>query len=52
MTPIIDGYRNILLYHRSPFDATFAAAAVVSILCLGVAWVTFHRAEFQFAENV
>jgi lipopolysaccharide transport system permease protein len=52
MTPIIDGYRDILLFHRSPFSAAFAAAAVVSVLCLGVAWLTFHRAEFQFAENV
>jgi lipopolysaccharide transport system permease protein len=52
MTPIIDGYREILFFHRSPFTAPFAAAAVVSLLCLGVAWVIFHRAEFTFAENV
>ena len=52
MTPIIDGYRNVLLYHRSPFDPPFAVAALVSILCLGLAWLTFHRAEFKFAENV
>ena len=51
MTPIIDGYRNVLLFHRSPFDAAFASATAVSLLCLGVAWLTFHRAEFRFAEN-
>lgn len=52
MTPIIDGYRDILLFHRSPFDAGFALATAISLACLGVAWLTFHRAEFQFAENV
>ena len=52
MTPIIDGYRSILLFHRSPFDLPFLGATIVSVLCLGVAWVTFHRAEFRFAENV
>jgi lipopolysaccharide transport system permease protein len=52
MTPIIDGYRDILLFHRSPFDLAFASATIISLLCLGVAWVTFHRAEFRFAENV
>ena len=52
MTPIIDGYRDILLYHRSPFDAPFAAATLVSVVCLALAWLTFHRAEFRFAENV
>jgi ABC-type polysaccharide/polyol phosphate export permease len=52
MTPIIDGYRNIILFHRSPFDLPFAGATIVSLLCLGVAWVIFHRAEFRFAENV
>ena len=52
MTPIIDAYREILLFHRSPFTGPFLAATAVSVLCLGVAWLTFHRAEFRFAENV
>jgi lipopolysaccharide transport system permease protein len=52
MTPIIDGYRDILLFHRSPFNAAFAAATLISVVCLGLAWLIFHRAEFQFAENV
>jgi len=52
MTPIIDGYRDIVLFHRSPFDAAFGAATAASLLCLGLAWVTFHRAEYRFAENV
>jgi hypothetical protein len=33
-------------------DRSFAAAAFVSVLLLGIAWVAFHRAEFEFAENV
>lgn len=52
MTPIIDGYRDIVLFHRPPFDAAFAGAAAVSFACLAVAWLVFHRAEFRFAENV
>jgi len=29
-----------------------AATAAGSLLLLSVAWLSFHRAEFQFAENV
>ena len=52
MTPIINGYRAVLLYGRSPFDGPFLYAAALSIACLGMAWLVFHRAEFRFAENV
>jgi ABC-2 type transport system permease protein/lipopolysaccharide transport system permease protein len=52
MTPIIDGYRDVLLYGRSPFDGPFALAAVIAVACLAAGWLTFHRAEFRFAENV
>jgi ABC-2 type transport system permease protein/lipopolysaccharide transport system permease protein len=52
MTPIIDGYRDVLLFGRSPVDGPFVVAAVVSFLCLAIGWLTFHRAEFRFAENV
>jgi ABC-type polysaccharide/polyol phosphate export permease len=52
MTPIIDGYRDVLLFHRTPIDLPFMVATVVSVCCLAVAWVTFHRAEYRFAENV
>jgi lipopolysaccharide transport system permease protein len=51
MTPIIEAYRDVILFGRLP-DRSFAASALVSILLLGVAWVAFHRAEFEFAENV
>ena len=28
------------------------ALAVVGLVVLAAAWVCFHRAEFQFAENI
>ena len=52
MTPIINGYRDVLLFGRSPFGGPFLLAALLSVICLAVAWVVFHRAEFRFAENV
>jgi ABC-type polysaccharide/polyol phosphate export permease len=52
MTPIINGYRDVLLYGRSPLDGPFAYATLVSLLCLCLGWLVFHRAEFRFAENV
>src|SRR5438105_4408635 len=52
MTPIIDAYRATLLRQELPAAAPFAYAAVVAMAMLAVAWVSFHRAEFQFAENI
>jgi ABC-type polysaccharide/polyol phosphate export permease len=52
MTPIIDGYRRVLLLGETPFTPAFAAASVLAMLTLGVAWVSFQRAEFSFAENI
>ena len=52
MTPIIDAYRATLLEQQLPAMGPFAAAAVVSVALLAIAWLVFHRAEFQFAENV
>jgi len=51
MTPIIEGYRDALLYGRPP-GAAFAGATVVSFALLFFAWIAFHRSEFKFAENV
>jgi ABC-type polysaccharide/polyol phosphate export permease len=51
MTHLIDAFRAVLLDQRMPglaFGITFAA----SIALLAVAWVTFHLAEFDFAENL
>jgi lipopolysaccharide transport system permease protein len=52
MTPIIDGYRDVLLRGVVPAPATFLVTTIVSALLLAVAWLVFHRAEYEFAENV
>jgi lipopolysaccharide transport system permease protein len=51
LTPVIDSYRNTLLLGMPPSPA-LSWAATISVLLLAVAWVVFHRAEFQFAENI
>jgi ABC-type polysaccharide/polyol phosphate export permease len=51
VTPIIEGYRDVLIRGVAP-GPMFGYAAGVSVALLFVAWVTFHRAEFSFAENV
>jgi lipopolysaccharide transport system permease protein len=51
MTHLIDAFRAVLLDQRMPglaFGLTFAA----SIALLAGAWVMFHLAEFDFAENL
>ena len=52
MTPILDAYRDVLLFGRLPPMDQFAAVAAVSLAVLAVAWVMFHRSEYQFAEFI
>jgi lipopolysaccharide transport system permease protein len=52
MTPIIDGYRATLLGGHSPFTTSFNVAALVAVALLAVAWLTFHRTEYAFAESI
>ena len=52
MTHIIDAFRNAVLRNEVPSVASFAATAIVSLAIFLVSWFAFHRAEFQFAENV
>ena len=52
ITPIVDAYRAVLLYGRPPDLVPFTGAAIVALIVLLTGWVVFHRAEFQFAENV
>jgi lipopolysaccharide transport system permease protein len=52
MTPIIDGYRAVLFHGQSPFTPQFGLAVIISVVIFAVSWLTFHRAEFQFAENI
>lgn len=52
MTPIVEAYRDVLLFGRSPLTPIFLATAVVSVLVFFVSWLSFHRAEYEFAESV
>jgi homopolymeric O-antigen transport system permease protein len=52
MTPLIEGFRSVLLLHRLPPAGPILVVASASLVLLGVSWLVFHRAEFTFAENV
>jgi ABC-type polysaccharide/polyol phosphate export permease len=52
MTPIIEGYRDVLLRGHAPDPSSFLITTGASALFLVIAWVVFHRAEYEFAENV
>jgi len=51
MTPIIDAYRDVLLYGRLPQPAPFAYAALFALVLFFAAWHRFHRSELHFAER-
>ena len=51
MTHLIDAFRAVLLERRAP-DAAFAITFIASIGLFGAAWLLFHAAEFDFAENL
>jgi ABC-type polysaccharide/polyol phosphate export permease len=52
MTPILEGYRDVLLRGRLPDPTAFVTTTLLSGVLLIVAWIIFHRAEYAFAENV
>jgi ABC-type polysaccharide/polyol phosphate export permease len=52
MTPIIEAYRAVLLMNSWPSPGPLSAVGGCSACFFGFAWLVFHRAEFQFAENV
>jgi lipopolysaccharide transport system permease protein len=51
MTPIIEAYRAAILLNTAPPPA-FGAAAAGAFALFAIAWVVFHRLEFQFAESI
>ena len=51
MTPIVEGYRHVLLYNQAP-PATLVTAGLVSLVAFFGGWLWFHRSEFKFAESV
>ncbi|MFN8065261.1 MAG: ABC transporter permease [Vicinamibacterales bacterium] len=50
MTPIIEGFRSVILLGQVPPVGPLAAASAVALIALGAGWVMFHRAEYKFAE--
>lgn len=52
MTPIIDAHRDVILHGRLPALEPLGLAALFSVALLAASWLTFHRAEFKFAENI
>lgn len=52
MTPVLEAYRDVLLRGRIPDPIPFLTTTVAAALLLVIAWVIFHRAEYEFAENV
>jgi len=52
MTPIIEGYRGVMITGESPFTIWFGIAAIVAVVILLSGWIVFHRAEYSFAERV
>jgi ABC-type polysaccharide/polyol phosphate export permease len=51
MTPIIDGYRAAILRGQLPDLQGLAIAGALASVTLVLAWLTFHRAEYRFAES-
>lgn len=52
MTPIIDAYREVLFYGTWPSSTAFLTASALAFVTLFLGWLTFHRAEFKFAESI
>ena len=50
MTPIIEAYRDVLLFNRLPPFGPLAIATAVAVVIVGLGWLIFHRAEYRFAE--
>ena len=51
MTHVIDAFRAVILDGRAPGPA-FAITTAAAIVLFGGAWLLFHAAEFEFAENL
>jgi lipopolysaccharide transport system permease protein len=51
MTHLIDAFRAVLLERRAPGVPFYVTVAISLVLFFG-AWVAFHLAEFDFAENL
>lgn len=52
MTQILEAFRAVVLYGRMPDPVGFGVTAIGSLALLVTSWLLFHRAEFEFAENI
>jgi ABC-type polysaccharide/polyol phosphate export permease len=52
MAVIVDAYRSLVFEGMLPPIAPLAVIGTGSLLLLAIVWVTFHRAEFVFAERI
>lgn len=52
MTPIVEAFRTVILRGELPPPAPFLFATLLSVVLFMGGWLLFHRAEFQFAENI
>jgi len=52
VTAILEGYRAALFGLPLSHPSALAAVGVVSVVLLLGSWMAFHRAEFDFAENL
>lgn len=50
MTPIIDGFRSVILLGTLPPAGPLLVASLLAIVALAGGWLFFHRAEYRFAE--
>ena len=52
MTPILNAYRDVLLYGRLPDWGTFGYSTIVAIVLFPTGWIVFYKMQYKFAEKV
>jgi ABC-type polysaccharide/polyol phosphate export permease len=52
MTVIVEAFRDVILRGQLPGAWPFVWASMIALLLLLGGWLLFHRAEFEFAENL
>ncbi len=52
MAGVLEAYRAVLLYHKTPDAMNILLSAVVALLILVIGYWLFKRAEFQFADII
>ena len=52
MTPILNAYRDLLVYGHAPDWMALSYVFTFGLIIFLVGWVSFHKGEFWFAENI